>query len=71
MAQIHLGDGKWVISDCGKMPSEKNCKLVIAGPEDQREDLLNAAVAHAVKTHGHQDSPELREEVNKMLVVAE
>ncbi len=69
MAQIHLGDGKWVLSDCGQMPSEKNCKLVMAAPENQREDLLNAAVAHAVKNHGQQETPELREEVSKMLTV--
>ena len=71
MAQIHLGDGKWVLSDCGQMPSEKNCKLIIAGPESQREDLLDAAVAHAVKHHGHKETPELRGEVDKMLVVLE
>ncbi len=71
MAQIHLGDGKWLLSDCGQMPSEKNCKLVIAGPADQKEDLIDASVAHAVKHHGHQDTPELREGVNKMIVELE
>jgi hypothetical protein len=71
MAQIHLGNGKWLLSDCGSMPSEKNCKLVITGPENQSEDLLDAAVAHAVKHHGHTDSPELREEVRKSLVELE
>ena len=71
MAQIHLGDGKWIIGDCGKMPSEKNCKLVMAAPEDQRSDLLDASVAHAVKNHGHQETPELRGEIDKMLEVVE
>ncbi len=71
MAQLHLGDGKWLLSDCGQMPSEKNCKLVMAGPESQKEDLLDAAVAHAVKHHGHQETPELREETNKALVELE
>ena len=60
MAQIHLGDGKWLLSDCGSMPSENNCKLVLTGPEAQREDLLDVAVAHAVKHHGHADTPEFR-----------
>ncbi len=71
MAQIHLGDGKWLLSDCSQMPSEKNCKLIMAGPESQKEDLLDAAVAHAIKHHGHQETPELREEVSKTLVDVE
>ncbi|MBI2051339.1 DUF1059 domain-containing protein [Candidatus Roizmanbacteria bacterium] len=49
------------------MPSEKNCRLVMMAPADQREDLLDAGVAHAVKSHGHQESPELREGVAKTL----
>jgi hypothetical protein len=68
MAQIHLGDGKWLLADCGSMPSENNCKLVMAGPASQKEDLLDAAVAHAVKHHGHKDTRELRKELNKTLV---
>ncbi|OGK18990.1 hypothetical protein A3D80_03620 [Candidatus Roizmanbacteria bacterium RIFCSPHIGHO2_02_FULL_40_13b] len=68
MAQIHLGDGTWILSDCGQMPSEKNCKLIMVAPVDQREDLLDAAVAHAVKHHAHEETPELRGEVSKMLV---
>lgn len=71
MAQIHLGDGKWLLSDCGSMPSENNCKLVLTGPETQREDLLDAAVAHAVKHHGHADTPEFRGKVDKTLVELE
>lgn len=71
MAQIHLGDGKWLLSDCGQMPSENNCTLVMAAPESQREDLLDAAVAHAVKHHQHQETPELRDEMSKMIVELE
>lgn len=44
--------------DCRKVPSEINCTLTIAGQEDE---LLDAAVAHAVARHGHEDTPELRE----------
>jgi hypothetical protein len=29
-------------------------------PVEQKEDLLDAAAAHAVKSHGHEDKPELR-----------
>jgi predicted small metal-binding protein len=49
------------------MPSEKNCKLVIMAPADQRDDLVEAAVAHAVKSHGDKDTPELRGGLNEMI----
>ena len=38
--------------DCGKMPSESGCTLVIEGP---KEDVLDAAVGHAKSKHGHTD----------------
>jgi predicted small metal-binding protein len=44
--------------DCRTVPSENNCSLAIAGTEDE---VLDAAVAHAVSAHGHEDSPELRD----------
>jgi predicted small metal-binding protein len=50
--------------DCGETPSESNCDLVMAGSE---EHVLNAAVAHAVMDHGHQDTPELREQLRGSL----
>ena len=59
--------GKWLVANCGKFPSEKNCKVVLMAPEGQKEDLLDASVAHAIKSHGHEDSPELREELGKYL----
>ena len=47
--------------DCRDMPSERGCTLAIAG--DDVEDLLDAAVQHAVTKHGHDNSAELREEI--------
>ena len=44
--------------DCREFPSESNCSLKIAGTE---EEVLSAAVQHAVSKHGHQETPELRE----------
>jgi len=44
--------------DCRKVPSEINCTMTMAGNQDE---LLEAAVAHAVAVHGHEDSPELRQ----------
>ncbi len=52
------------VADCRKYPSEKNCTLTISGTE---EEVLSAAVMHAVKDHGHTDTPELREQVRAML----
>ncbi|WP_345380432.1 DUF1059 domain-containing protein [Pseudonocardia yuanmonensis] len=40
------------------MPSESNCSLTIAGEPDE---VLRAAVAHAVDVHGHTDDEELRD----------
>ena len=60
-------EGRWLVANCGKIPSEQNCRLVMMAPESQREDLLDASVAHAIKTHGHQDSPELRSELAQLI----
>ena len=50
--------------DCRDYPSEKNCSLRISGTE---EEVLDAAVQHAVSAHGHQNTPELREQIKSML----
>ena len=54
--------------DCRAVPNEVGCTLTIAG---QEEELLDAAVAHAVAKHGHQDTPELRETLRGALTDAE
>jgi len=50
--------------DCRDYPSEKNCSLKISGTE---QEVLDAAMQHAVSTHGHQNTPELREQIKSML----
>ena len=50
--------------DCRDYPSEKNCSLKISGTE---EEVVDAAMQHAVSTHGHQNTPELREQIKSML----
>lgn len=65
--QMGLAQGTWVVANCGKLPSEKNCQLVMMAPVAQKEDLLDAAVAHAIKSHGHEDKPELRDQVGQLL----
>jgi hypothetical protein len=61
--QLGISRGTWVVANCGKFPSENNCLLVMMAPVEQREDLLDAAAEHAVKNHGHEDKPELREQL--------
>jgi predicted small metal-binding protein len=50
--------------DCRNHPSEKNCSLKISGT---KEEVLDAAVEHAVSAHGHENSPELRDQIKSML----
>ena len=50
--------------DCRNYPSEKNCSLKISGTE---EEVLNAAVQHAVSVHGHENTRELRTQIKQML----
>ncbi len=52
--------------DCRDYPSEKNCSLKISGTE---QEVLVAAVQHAVSAHGHEETPELREQIKSMLKV--
>ncbi|MDP9092747.1 MAG: DUF1059 domain-containing protein [Actinomycetota bacterium] len=46
------------VADCRDVPSERGCTLTISGEEDE---VLEAAAQHAVASHGHEDSSELRE----------
>lgn len=50
--------------DCRDHPSKTNCSLKISGTE---EEVLDAATQHAVSAHGHQNTPELREQIKSML----
>jgi predicted small metal-binding protein len=50
--------------DCRDYPSEKNCSLKISGTE---EEVLDAAVQHAVSAHGHEETPALREQIKSAL----
>jgi hypothetical protein len=52
------------VMDCREYPSEKGCTLTISGEEDE---VLRAAVQHAVDAHGHHDTPEFREQLRGVL----
>ena len=71
LKSLNLGRGKWVVANCGKFPSEKNCRLVIMAPDSQRRDLVDAAATHAAASHGHQSTPQLRKEIESILEVVE
>lgn len=55
-----------MVADCREFPSEIGCTLAISGEEDE---VLDAATAHAVAVHQHQDGPELREMIRSSLKV--
>jgi hypothetical protein len=52
------------VMDCRTMPSESNCSLVIIGETDE---VVRAAAVHAADVHGHEDTPEFREELRGSL----
>lgn len=51
--------------DCRSVPSESGCSLSISGAE---EEVMRAAIAHAVEVHGHTDGNELRAALRASLV---
>jgi hypothetical protein len=53
-----------LMADCRRWPSDADCSLVIIGEEDE---VVAAAATHAAAVHGHDDTPELREQLRGML----
>lgn len=51
--------------DCREYPSDINCTVAISA--DREDELLEAAVQHAVSVHQHQDSPQLREQLRGLI----
>ena len=54
--------GRKVI-DCRDYP-ESHCSVALSA--DSEDELVDAAVQHAVTVHGHRDTPELRQELRQM-----
>jgi Protein of unknown function (DUF1059) len=52
------------MADCRRFESDSQCSLTIIGEEDE---VVDAAMAHAVASHGHQDTPEMREQLRASL----
>jgi predicted small metal-binding protein len=47
--------------DCREIPNEVGCTVAIAA--DTTDELVEAAVQHAVAVHGDEDTAELREHI--------
>jgi predicted small metal-binding protein len=52
--------------DCREFPSVVNCTIAISA--DSEEELLEAAVQHAVAVHGHTDSAEFRNQLRSIFM---
>jgi|GEM_PF-179249 len=50
--------------DCREFPSDMNCTVALSADTDQ--ELLDAAVQHAVAVHHHEDTPELRQQIRQL-----
>ena len=50
--------------DCREYPSESKCTVALSA--DGEDELLEAAVQHAVAVHGHKDSPEFRQQLRQL-----
>lgn len=51
--------------DCREYPSESGCSIAISA--DREDEVVEAAAQHAVKVHGHDDNPQLREQLRQMV----
>ena len=47
--------------DCRHVPSDAKCS--VASSADTVEEVVDAAVQHAVAVHNHPDSPQLRQQI--------
>ena len=50
--------------DCREFPSDMNCTIAISA--DSEDELLQAAVQHAVAVHGHKDTQEFRRQLRAL-----
>ena len=50
--------------DCRDYPSDTHCTVALSA--DSEDELLEAAVQHAVAVHQHQDTPELRAQLKTL-----
>jgi len=53
-----------VMADCRRFESDMNCTLTIIGEEDE---VVKTAAQHAEAVHGHENTPELQQQIREML----
>jgi predicted small metal-binding protein len=53
-----------VMADCRRFESESNCTLTIVGEEDE---VVTTAAQHAEAVHGHENTPELQQQIRDLL----
>ena len=51
--------------DCREFPSESKCTVAISAASEK--ELIEVAVRHAVKAHGHQDTAEFRQTLKQAI----
>jgi predicted small metal-binding protein len=51
--------------DCREFPSESKCTVAISADSDR--ELLEIAMQHAAAIHGHEDTPEARSQLRKLI----
>lgn len=51
--------------DCREYPSEMKCSVAISA--DSEDELIDAAVQHAVAVHSAEDTPAFRAEIKKVI----
>jgi predicted small metal-binding protein len=51
--------------DCREFPSEMNCSVALSA--DSEDELLEAAVQHAIAVHGHKDTPDFRDMIRSTI----
>jgi Protein of unknown function (DUF1059) len=56
------------MADCRRWPSDIDCSPVIIGEADE---VVHAPAEHAASVHGHDDTPELRQQLRESLEPAE
>jgi len=59
-----MSEAKRKVVDCRLHPSEKGCTVSIEGTE---EEVLEVATQHAITSHDHADSPELRNQIRAIM----
>ncbi|MBX9805241.1 MAG: hypothetical protein K2Y18_05765 [Alphaproteobacteria bacterium] len=62
---------RWAFIDCGKFPSDDNCKIKLSAPAEQVDRLVDLATYHASKNHGHENTQSLKEMIKSAVVYEE